>query len=157
MSQSKYNESLKNRHEELRESTVKQVTEAIDMLKELEGENVILSATKLTKVTNLSRSVFYKPHILKLWNRPLWHKRYGRENLAKNEYEKHINEISIKNRDLETKVVQLQQKVKALDEELKRRKKVYRDDLKEWENHESELLGEILSLKQKMRAAGLQL
>jgi flagellar biosynthesis GTPase FlhF len=155
MPQHKLNDYLKSMHQSMREDTANKVREAIEAIREFEGEKSVISANKLVNITGLSRSVLYKSHILEVWNPTLWNKRYGKRKQTNGVYEKEIQQLQEGKENLEEKLKKLEFKCKELETQLKQRKEVYKMDIKDLESQNAELLGENLSLKSILRASGI--
>lgn len=130
----KYNESLKSRHESIRKQTINELLATIENIKAFEGEEATISAKKIITNSNLSRSVLYKSHVLKIWNYELWNIRYNKDEFERQiltqkrkQENDHLVEENIK---LQTQLEKIKHENDILtkkNEELKIRLRVYRD------------------------------
>lgn len=99
------NEGILILQQKKRDESIEKVNWAIQYFRDLEGPNSRITAKKLSELTQLSRTVLYKPHL-----RSLWDKNWHTENLK----------ISKKN-DL-TEKDKLEKKIVCLKAELQKKK-----------------------------------
>ncbi|HHL0974577.1 TPA: DUF6262 family protein [Bacillus cereus] len=63
------NTGLIQYQEKKRKESIEKVKWAIQTLKDLEGEGVIIRPEKIIEMTGLSKTAMYKPHLRMLWDR----------------------------------------------------------------------------------------
>jgi septal ring factor EnvC (AmiA/AmiB activator) len=106
----------------------------------------------------VSRSVLYKPHILKIWNEPLWRKRYGNKNEQNKYFEKELRKLHDEKDHVEQILRKAEAKIKKLNEQLEEESvltKGQRVTIKRLEEENSVLLGHIEILNGQLNARGL--
>ncbi|MCY9005720.1 DUF6262 family protein [Peribacillus frigoritolerans] len=143
----------------MRAETLKQIENAINDIKDFEGENADITAKKLQEQTNLSRSVLYKEHTLKVWNVNLWEERYVEkskvEKKLENKYSKDFEVIYKQIEELNEKILNLQKKNRFLDKALekeKKRREVREMDLEDEKIKNQKLLAELQRLENELNA-----
>ncbi len=149
----RYNEGLKGHQGNLREETIKLIRDAIDRL----GENAQITAIKLQKETNLSRSVLYKEHALKIWNPKLWEERYIEKSRIEKKLEtKYLKDFRLLSKEIEElngQIAKLQQKNKKLEVDLekeKKRREVREMDYDDEKKKNQRLLAELQKLENEL-------
>lgn len=158
----KYNDAIKERHENFRNDTVSQIEQAIETIKAFEGENAVITAKKILDNSSLSRSVLYKKHSLKIWNLTLWNERYGddkeiRKKLEK-EFEGEVQSFQEEIVLLKKKILNLEKQNVLLEEKLsneQKRSEVYKMDVDDMKFKHQKLLAECQKLQNKLFAHGI--
>ncbi|TKJ05223.1 hypothetical protein FC702_11205, partial [Bacillus cereus] len=62
------NTGLMQYQEKKRKESIEKVKWAIQTLKDLEGEGVIIRPEKIIEMTGLSKTAIYKPHLRTIWD-----------------------------------------------------------------------------------------
>ncbi|PRS35655.1 hypothetical protein C6W19_17580 [Bacillus sp. RJGP41] len=155
----RYNERLREHQNKMRAETLKQIENAINDIKDFEGENADITAKKLQEQTNLSRSVLYKEHTLKVWNIKLWEERYVEksrvEKKLENKYSKDFEVLFKQIEELNEKILNHQKKNRLLDEALekeKKRREVREMDLEDEKIKNQKLLAELQRVENELNA-----
>lgn len=157
-----YHDALQEKHTDDRKKTVKIVQDAIQTIKDIEGESAPITAKKIRMYSDLSRSVLYKKHIVKVWNPELWEKKYSAKDkfvdkLLEQEHQKALEQAK---QEIELLILQLENEKReknSLKEKLeleKERSKVYKADLEEEKINNQKLLGECHRLASELKARG---
>ncbi|ALS23183.1 hypothetical protein [Paenibacillus naphthalenovorans] len=150
------NQNLRKTQQQIREETIEKVQSAIQFIRENEGDKAPITASKILLYSEVSRTVLYKPHILKLWNEYLWQKRYG--NKENKYYEKELKALQIEKESLELKLQKAEARIHKLQEQLEEEKALSKGQsvkIKRLEEENSVLLGHIELLNSKLNARGL--
>lgn len=153
----KNGEQIAKTSEDNRDKTVETVRRAIVLIRSNEGENAKPTALKLQKLTGLSRSIFYKEHVLKEWNPRLCDQRYGDNKDVGSGNDEVVVELQELIQKLEKERDQLDKKMLKLNQELEKEKKhkeVYFSDLSDEKEKSAKLRGEILRLQQRLSIYG---
>lgn len=158
----RYNETLKQKHESLRQETIQSVQEAIEDIRATEGEHSPITAKKLLEYTELSRGTLYKEHVLKVWNYKLWEEKHVLrtkiEKQVRDTFNKDLESYSENLFRLETELEKANNKIKNLEKKLDKEKMksiVYKDDLNEEKIKVEKALGECQRLHGILKAHGI--
>jgi chromosome segregation ATPase len=136
-------------HDEKRNETINQISKAIEIIKTLEGDNAIITPTKMMKYTNLSRSALYKAHALKIWNSELWEQRYVMKRkigeMPEGAYKEYIEALESEIKEISEGLKKSQKLNGKVTEELEHQRKradVYSYELEEIKVKHKKLLAE---------------
>lgn len=158
----KYNDAIKERHENFRNDTVSQIEQAIETIKAFEGEQAVITAKKIVENSNLSRAVLYKEHSLKVWNAKLWRERFGDSKDVQRKMEKQFGEEAKSYealiKSLEDELRKSELKNEALEIKLsneQKRNDVYKLDTEELKEKNQKLLAECQRLQNKLFTHGI--
>lgn len=150
----KYNNGIKEHHDTKREETIQTIEDAIQRIKDFEGENAIITAKKLVEETGLSRSALYKQHALKVWNPKLWEEKYVEKSKIEIKLEsKYSNELEALQKQVEiltNKLNRLEMRNEKLQKDLeteKKRREVKGIEYEEERAKNMRLLGELQRLQ----------
>ncbi|MFP7479654.1 DUF6262 family protein [Terribacillus saccharophilus] len=145
----KINKGIEKYQHERRQNTIDIINQAIQDIKDFEGENSPVTAKKLQSYTDLSRSALYKEHTLKVWNKNLWEERYTEKSRAEKKLEvKYSKEHGVlKNLidELNRQIINIQKKKNKLEDELeieRKRREVKEIELGELKEKNMKLLAE---------------
>ncbi|MEH7547751.1 hypothetical protein [Neobacillus vireti] len=159
----RYNDRLKELHEQKRIETINQIEYAIDTIKALEGDNAAITALKICNYSGLSRAALYKEHALKIWNPVLWSERYEKktkiEEKLKGKFEEDIKTLKEEINTLNNELLRTKSKLNKVALELedeKKRSHVYKLDAEELKLTNKKLLGECQRLHNKLVMHGIQ-
>ena len=161
-----YNESLQNVHGNYRDDTIDKLNNAIKTIKTFEGENTIITAKKIVDNSDLSRSVLYKPHALKVWNPTLWEEKYREKTQIEIKLEKNYGKnVEILNKDIDKlnkDNLKLEKQLSKLKDQLKNEKirsAIYKQDYEEvkleMKQQRESLLGECQRLNNLLHMHGI--
>ncbi|QTH44029.1 hypothetical protein J4772_06385 [Cohnella sp. LGH] len=154
------NEAIKNLQFSQREDTVSKVKEAIQYIRDFEGENARLTANKILKNCDVSRAVLYKRHILELWNPRLWYHRYGRKQGGVDPYyDKELKKLQAEKEQIYQKFKVSEGRNQQLTEQLQKQKQISQGYLarnKELDEENSVLLGKLSQYQTMMHSRGIQ-
>jgi valyl-tRNA synthetase len=138
----------------MRGETATQVMSAIRVIKAFEGEQASISAKKILDNSNLSRSVLYKDHILKIWNKELWEERHFKktkiQKKVEEQYKSGVEELQKElekvYKEFENQYIEVNKFKKKYTDE-KKRAEVYLDDIDKLKEKMKKLRGEIFRLQ----------
>jgi chromosome segregation ATPase len=146
-----------NHRQTLTEQLIEKVKSAIDFIRMNEGENAIITANKILLYSQMSRTVLYKNHVLRVWNEPLWNRRYGRKH-HKKYVDKELKALQSENETLLQKMQKAEARIKKLETELEDGKALAKGQevrLRRLEDENSILRGEKVKLISKLSARGV--
>ncbi|MEK4838592.1 DUF6262 family protein [Bacillus sp. FSL L8-0152] len=154
------NTGLMQYQEKKRKESIEKVKWAIQTLKDLEGEGVIIRPEKIIEMTGLSKTAIYKPHLRTIWDQqwigPVSHSdkmiskmQYNREIV---ELEKEVERINKKLEKATTKMINLQEK---LELEISR-SRVFINEYEEQKKENEKLLYKYLKLLRVLHVRGIE-
>lgn len=150
----KINKGIEKHQNEQRQKTIETINQAIQDIKDMEGENCFITARKLQEYTNLSRSALYKEHALKIWNKKLWEERYVEKSRIEKKLEvKFSQEYEVLQKQIEglnNQLIKYQKRFSKLEADLdleKKRREVKEVELDESKEKNMKLLAECQRLE----------
>ncbi|MDM5428408.1 DUF6262 family protein [Bacillus mycoides] len=154
------NTGLMQYQEKKRKESIEKVKWAIQTLKDLEGEGVIIRPEKIIEMTGLSKTAIYKPHLRTIWDQqwigPASHSdkmiskmQHNREII---ELEKEVQRINKKLEKATIKMLNLQEK---LELEISR-SRVFINEYEEQKKENEKLLYKYLNLLRALHVRGIQ-
>ena len=150
----KINKGIEKHQNEQRQKTIETINQAIQDIKDMEGENCFITAKKLQEYTNLSRSALYKEHALKVWNKKLWEERYVEKSRIEKKLEvkfsKEYEVLQKQIEDLNNQLIKFQKRTSKLEADLeleKKRREVKEVELDEYKEKNMKLLAECQRLE----------
>ncbi|HDR4590235.1 TPA: hypothetical protein QCR33_001025 [Bacillus cereus] len=155
------NTGLMQYQEKKRKESIEKVKWAIQTLKDLEGEGVIIRPEKIIEMTGLSKTAIYKSHLRTIWDqqwiRPVSHSnkmiskmQYNREIV---ELEKEVQRINKKLEKATTKMLNLQEK---LELEISR-SRVFINEYEEQKKENEKLLYKYLKVLRALHVRGIEI
>ncbi|MCY7939601.1 DUF6262 family protein [Bacillus inaquosorum] len=150
------NEGILILQQRKRNESIEKVNWAIQYFRDLEGPNSRITAKKLSELTQLSRTVLYKPHLRSLWDKN-WHgeniKISKKNHLA--EEDKLFKKIACLKAQLQKKETKIHRLEEAYKNE-KNRSKAHAQNYEELKVRHQRLLHHNLMLTRKLHLHGLE-
>ncbi|OTX29254.1 hypothetical protein BK709_08765 [Bacillus thuringiensis serovar shandongiensis] len=155
------NTGLMQYQEKKRKESIEKVKWAIQTLKDLEGEAVIIRSEKIIEMTGLSKTAIYKPHLRTLWDQQWVEPNSNPDNMiSKMQYNRRVveleKEIQRANKQLEkadTKMTNLQKKLELETS----RSRVFINDYEEQKKENEKLLYKYLKLLRVLHVRGIEI
>ncbi|MGX5478485.1 DUF6262 family protein [Bacillus thuringiensis] len=150
------NTGLMQYQEKKRHESIEKVRWAIQTLKDLEGESVIIRPEKIIDMTGLSKTAMYKPHLRMIWVGPPSHSDNMISKIQHNkkvaELEKEVQRINKQLEKAETKMNNLEKKLELETS----RSRVFINEYEEQKKENEKLLYKYLKLLRVLHVRGIE-
>ncbi|HDW3057607.1 MULTISPECIES: DUF6262 family protein [Bacillus] len=154
------NTGLMQYQEKKRHESIEKVRWAIQTLKDLEGESVIVRPEKIIDMTGLSKTAMYKPHLRMIWDQqwvgPPSHSDNMISKIQHNkkvaELEKEVQRINKQLEKAETKMNNLEKKLELETS----RSRVFINEYEEQKKENEKLLYKYLKLLRVLHVRGIE-
>ncbi|PFM63722.1 hypothetical protein COJ48_14240 [Bacillus cereus] len=156
------NIGLMQYQEKKRKESIEKVKWAIQTLKDLEGEGVIIRPEKIIEMTGLSKTAIYKPHLRTIWDQQWISSNFGLDNnmISKMyhnkkvvELEKEIQRVNKQLEKAETKMSNLQKKLELETS----RSRVFINEYEEQKKENEKILYKYLKLLRVLHVRGIEI
>ncbi|MFE8092543.1 hypothetical protein [Bacillus toyonensis] len=154
------NTGLMQYQEKKRQESIEKVKWAIQTLKDLEGDAVIIRPEKIIEMTELSKTAIYKPHLRTLWDQQ-WVESNShpdsriskiQHNRKVIELEREIQRVNKQLEKAETKMINLQKKLELETS----RSRVFINEYGEQRKENEKLLYKYLKLLRVLHVRGIE-
>ncbi|PEL47298.1 DUF6262 family protein [Bacillus toyonensis] len=154
------NTGLMQYQEKKRHESIEKVRWAIQTLKDLEGESVVIRPEKIIEMTGLSKTAIYKPHLRTIWDKQWIGLPSHSDNMISKmqhnrkvvELEKEVQRANKQLEKAETKISNLQKKLELETS----RSRVFINEYGEQKKENEKLLYKYLKLLRVLHVRGIE-
>ncbi|MDA1774253.1 DUF6262 family protein [Bacillus cereus] len=155
------NTGLMQYQEKKRHESIEKVRWAIQTLKDLEGESVIIRPEKIIEMTGLSKTAIYKPHLRMIWDQQWIGPHSNSDNMiSKIQHNKKVAELEKEvqriNKQLEKNETKMNNLEKKLELETSR-SRVFINEYEEQKKENEKLLYKYLKLLRVLHVRGIEI
>ncbi|ALC52353.1 hypothetical protein CN899_21915 [Bacillus thuringiensis] len=155
------NTGLMQYQEKKRQESIEKVRWAIQTLKDLEGESVIIRPEKIIEMTGLSKTAIYKPHLRTIWDQQWIGPPVNSDNMiSKIQHNKKVAELEKEVQCINKQLDKAETKMNNLEKKLEletSRSRVFINEYEEQKKENEKLLYKYLKLLRVLHVRGIEI